>query len=140
MPDLTSLFVDHVYSTLNQTEKITVSLLQTLKSHVVRYKKNGQDQPLFSRFLGLNYLLIFMFFPVYLFYWCYLYPVYYVCAKLLVYLRLPIKILRRRSRLFNALISHTMEILSIAELILQKILTSKISELLAFCISTAIEV
>lgn len=140
MPDLTSLFVDHVYSTLNQTEKITVSLLQSLKSHVVQYKKNGQDQPLFSRFLGLNYLLIFMFFPMYLFYWCYLYPLYYVYAKLFIYLRLPIKILRRRSRLFNALISHTMEIFSIADLILQKILTSKISELLAFCISTAIEV
>lgn len=140
MPDVTNLLLDHIHSSLNQTEKFTVALLQNLKSHVAQYKKNSSDQPLFSRFLGLNYLLIFLFFPCYLFYWCYIYPTYFVYCQLSKYLRVPIKILRRRSFLLNSLICHVHEILSIAHLILEKIVSSKISELLAFCISAAIEI
>lgn len=137
----TTLVVDYLYFALTAVEKITIKSLQSVKSHVMQYKKKNQEQlPVFSRFVGLNYLLIFLFFPWYCLYWFYFVPIRFILSKLAAHLFLPIKILRRRSRLANNLARHVTGILRIWEQILQKLLSSKISELLAFCIGTIIEV
>lgn len=141
MLDVRLMLVDSLHAFLNGAERMIISILQLLKAQVVQFKrKNNQEKPNFSRFYGLHYVIVFAFLPYYLFYWIYIYPLFFALNIVLAYISLPMRILCKRSFLMHSMTNHLMEALNICDQIFQKIVSSKVSELLAFCVSTSIEV
>jgi len=86
------------------------------------------------------YLFKLMRLPLVIMYYIYVMPFLLVSKKLWIYATLTVKIICRRSPHARRIVEHIFALFVICKSVVTKILSSKVTELIAFCIITIFEV
>ena len=125
---------------LNDLEDVVRQYLKDLKVKVVHMKKVSSLQ----NETTLSPLVIYLFkicrFPLVILYYIYVMPFLFITKKVFLYVTLAVKIICRRSSHARHIAEHIIALLRIGKSILNKLLSLKLTELIAFCITTIIEV
>lgn len=125
---------------LNDLEDVVRQYLKDVKAKVLHMKKVSavQNESMLSPVV--IYLFKLLRLPLVVMYYIYVMPILFIAKKVLVYFTLAMKIVCRRSPQARRIVEHIMALLLIGRSILSSILTSKLTELIAFCITTIFEV
>jgi hypothetical protein len=135
---------EHVFSTmivfLNHLEDAVRQNLQDVKLKVQHMRKISSLQ----NDHGLKTLVLFLYsmcrLPFVLLYYIYILPPLFLARKVLLYLALVTKIVCRRSSHARHIAEHVHALWNICDSMMKKIETSKLTELIAFCVTTILEV
>jgi hypothetical protein len=125
---------------LNDLEDVVRQYLKDVKAKVLHMKKVSamQNESMLSPVV--IYLFRLSRLPLVVMYYIYIMPFLFVAKKFLIYATLAIKIVCRRSSQARHIVEHILALVLIGRSILSSILTSKITELIGFCIITIFEV
>jgi hypothetical protein len=139
MLDATSYLLDSICYLLNTVERWIISFLQSLKSFAKECKQRKQF-PSILKFNGLYFALVLCFFPFFLFYWFYVCPFIYFSSKIPIWLRFPLKLIRKNIRLIHFHINNLHEVIKTGESFFSQITSTKLTALIYYYIVTAFEV
>jgi len=125
---------------LNNLEDLVRQYLKDVKAKVLHMKKvsSMQNESVLSPVI--LYLFKLARFPLVIMYYIYVMPLLVVSQKLWIYSTLTVKIICRRSPQARRIVEHIFALFVICKSIVTKILSSKLTELIAFCVITIFEV
>lgn len=125
---------------LNNLEDLVRQYLKDVKAKVLHMKKvsSMQNESVLSPII--IYLFKLARLPLVIMYYIYVMPLLVVSQKLWIYSTLTVKIVCRRSPQARRIYEHIVALFVICKSIVTKILSSKLTELIAFCVITIFEV
>lgn len=125
---------------LNNLEDVVRQYLKDVKAKVLHMKKvsSMQNESVLSPII--IYLFKLMRLPLVIMYYIYVMPFLVISKKIWIYVYLIVKIISRRSPQARHMFEHIKALVVICKSVVTKILSSKVTELIAFCITTIFEV
>lgn len=138
--DLQDYAFNATFIFLNHVEDVVRQYLKDVKAKVLHMKKVSalQNETVLSPIV--IYLFKLSRLPLVLLYYIYVMPFLIISKKVIIYATLAVKIVCRRSPQARRIMEHIVALILIGRSILTKILSSKLTELIAFCITTIFEV
>lgn len=131
---------NRVFEFLNNLEDVVRQYLKDVKAKVLHMKKVSalQNETVVSPLI--IYMFKLMRLPLVILYYIYVMPFMLISKKVWIYSTLAMKIVCRRSPHARHIVEHILALFVICKSVLVKILSSKLTELIAFCITTVFEV
>ena len=138
--DVEDYVLNAAFLFLNHVEDVVRQYLKDVKMKVLHMRKvsalqhNSVLSPLVINLFRLMRL------PMVLLYYIYVMPFLVISKKIILYANLAIKIVCRRSPQARRIVEHIVALILIGKSILTKVFSSKLTDLIAFCIMTIYEV
>lgn len=140
LADLQDYAFNATFLLLNDLEDVVRQYLKDVKAKVLHMKKVSAIQNESMLAPIVIYLFKLSRLPLVILYYVYIMPFLFISRKVLIYFTLAVKIICRRSPPARHIVEHIIALYYICRSVVAKVLTSKLTELIAFCITTIFEV
>jgi len=129
-----------LFALLSNIEDVVRQNLQDAKAKVIQMKRSTATQNNATVYPLFLYLVKIVRFPLIIMYYLYIVPPMFIARKLLLYFTLAMKIFVRKSSHGRHIVEHIIALWKIFEAIKSVIESSKLTELVAFCVTTIGEI